>query len=197
MYGNLSTTLAAEEVVWAATAKSSDVYLGSLSLQIVFCGSEYSFLQLQLVDLIKAVLSFPEFPTDARLRFTLEALGDAMQLSYGRLFEEGRETEELIDDCVNLDCFVVRLLSVLGIDMAGEGDVAGVHGALFTLSTGSEDHPESHKSLNIDIPAATQYVIHAGNVLFKACMKGFVPISLPSLYLSFRIAKIHIAFCVA
>jgi len=36
MYGNLSTTLAAEEVVWAATAKSSDVYLESLSLQIVF-----------------------------------------------------------------------------------------------------------------------------------------------------------------
>jgi len=44
MYGNLSTTLAAEEVVWVATAKSSDVYLESLSLQIGFLASEYSFL---------------------------------------------------------------------------------------------------------------------------------------------------------
>ncbi len=44
VYGNLSTTLAAEEVVWAATAKSSDVYLKSLSLQIGFLASEYSFL---------------------------------------------------------------------------------------------------------------------------------------------------------
>lgn len=70
---------------------------------------------------------------------------------------------------------------MLGVETAEKGDVVGLDDALFILSTALEDHPESHHSPDIDIPAAAQYVTHAGSVLFEACMKGFVLISLPSL----------------
>jgi len=149
------------------------------------------------VDLIKEVLSFPGFPTDADAWFTLELATDAMQANQGRLFEENRETKELIGDFINLSCFVARLLFVLGIEMAGEGDVAGLPDARFILGTALEDYPEFHRSPNIDIPATAQYVIHAGNVLFEACMIRFVPIFFPSCYLIFRFATVHIAFRVA
>jgi len=108
MYRNLSTTLAAEEVVWAATAKGSDVYLESLSLQIGFLASGYSFLYLQTVDLVKGVLSFLELSIDAKLRELVTALGDAMKLDGGRLFKEDQETKELIHDLINLNRLIAR-----------------------------------------------------------------------------------------
>ncbi len=108
MYRNLSTTLAAEEVVWAATAKGSDVYLESLSLQIGFLASGYSFLYLQTVDLVKGVLSFLELSIDAKTRELVTALGDAMKLDGGRLFKEDQETKELIHDLINLNRLIAR-----------------------------------------------------------------------------------------
>lgn len=60
--------------------------------------------------------------------------------------------------------------------------ITGLDDALFILSAALEDHPDSHRTPVIDIPAAAQYVIHCGDVFFEVCIKGFVPTPSPLLF---------------
>jgi len=71
---------------------------------------------------------------------------------------------------------------VLGEERVEKTGIAGLDDALFILSAALEDHPDSHRTPGVDIPAAAQYVIHCGDVLFEVCIKGFVPTLSPLLF---------------
>lgn len=98
-------------------------------------------------------------------------IGDTTQSNFGLLFEERRRTLELIIDHIHLNRFIARLLSALG-DVENPGEtITGLDDALFILSAGLEENPDSHKLPDVDIPAAAQYMIHAGEVFFEGCKK--------------------------
>ena len=99
-------------------------------------------------------------------------IGDAAQSNYGVLSEERHRTPDLISDHIHLNRFLARLL--LALDKPeGPGDhITGLDDALFILSTSLEEHADSHDLPNVNIHAAAQYMIHAGELFFEACEKG-------------------------
>ena len=99
-------------------------------------------------------------------------IGDAAQSNYGVLSEERHRTPDLISDHIHLNRFLARLLLALD-NPEGPGDhITGLDDALFILSTSLEEHADSHDLPNVDIHAAAQYMIHAGELFFEACEKG-------------------------
>lgn len=68
---------------------------------------------------------------------------------------------------------------MLGEERVEKTGITGLDDALFVLRAALEDHPDSHRTPGIDIPAAAQHVIHCGNVLSEVCIKGFVPTPSP------------------
>lgn len=99
-------------------------------------------------------------------------IGDTTQSNYGNIFDERHRTPDLISDHIHLNRFIARLLSALG-DVENPGErITGPDDALFILSTGLEDNSESHNLPDVDILAAAQYMIHAGELFFEACQRG-------------------------
>ncbi len=115
------------------------------------------------------------FSTEMRSSFVSEmatTIGDTTQSNYGNLFDDRHRTPDLISDHIHLNRFIAGLLSALGSFEDPQESITGLDDALFILSTGLEENTESHKMPDVDIPAAAQYIIHAGELLFKACKKG-------------------------
>ena len=168
LYGTTNLKLAADEIIDSTSEReSSDEYFSSLSNQIIFLASEYPFFQLNLAGLIQTLLINPKFAADARSALVSEmatTIGDVSQSNFGHLFDQKQRTESLVQDHINLHRFTARLLSI-------NAEIHGPDDALFILSVGLEDHPESHGSSEIDVPAAAQYFIHAGDTIFDACNK--------------------------
>ena len=121
-------------------------------------------------------MKFPRtsFPAEERSIFVSEmatAIGDTAQSNYGDLFEERQCTRNLISDHIHLNRFLARLLSALNGTGNEQERIMELDDALLILSTGLEGHAESHDLPDVDIPAAAQYVIHAGEVFFEECKK--------------------------
>lgn len=164
-------------------------------MQIIFLACDYPFLQPQLVSLVACIMQSPpaSFSAERRSDFVSNiavTIGDTTQSNYGLLFEERHRTPDLISDHIHLNRFIARLLSALGdVDNPGE-TITALNDALFMLSTGLEENPDSHKLPDVDIPAAAQYMIYAGEVFFEACKKEYVFKPIPSI-LIFRILPLE------
>ena len=92
-------------------------------------------------------------------------VADTTRANYGVLFEESRRDQDLISDHVHLNRFLARLLF-----LNPEERISDIDDALFILATAFEGHPDSHNAPEIDIPAAAQYMIHAGELFHKECI---------------------------
>ncbi|KAI4124774.1 MAG: hypothetical protein LQ338_004633 [Usnochroma carphineum] len=68
-------------------------------------------------------------------------------------------------------CFVKEFATATRHRETKEG-LTHVNDALFILSTALEGHASSHKLPDVDVPAAAQYMIHAGELVFNECKKG-------------------------
>ncbi len=101
-------------------------------------------------------------------------MGDWASSNYGHLFDNSNESPGLIRDHIHLHRFIARLMSFLGENEHPEHRLTGLNDALFILSTSLEDHPDSHDLPDVDVPAAAQYMIHAGELFFKESNKGSV-----------------------
>ena len=171
VYGLTSTKLAASDISsLIRKSEDPDTIISSLTTQIVFLASEYAFLQPHLIQLISSILSNTDFPEESTAQFSSQlvtTMSDAVSSNHAHLFETHNRTRNLIDDHVNLHCFLARLLS-------HGGDLVGLDDTLYVLSVGLEDHLESHQDPDIDIRAAAQYAIHAAGPIFDACVKGQV-----------------------
>ena len=100
------------------------------------------------------------------------SIGDITQSNYGLLFEASKRNQSLIRDHIQIHGFLSRLLSALGGLEDPKGRLTAFSDALFILSTSLEEHPDSHNLPDVDVPAAAQYMIHAGTILFEECKKG-------------------------
>lgn len=153
--------------------KDLSTYLSSLSIQVLFLTSEYPFLQPQLVDLINSILSNPSFPEESKDHFSSEMrtdISDTTKSNYGHLCNEKQRTKDFIDDLINLQRFLARLLPL--------GGLVEIDDAMYMLCMGLEEYSHSHEAPDIDVPAAAQYVIHAAVPIFDACVKGYVALFL-------------------
>ena len=180
--GSTSPTLAAAEFLTVARdSQDTESCFSDLAAQTVSLASEYPFLQPHLVGLIASIMqSAPaSFPSEMRICFVKEcatAIGDTTQSNYGILFEEEqrRRRPSLVQEHVNLNRFIARLLSALGEPREPKEGLTHVNDALFILSTALEGHASSHQLPDVDIPAAAQYMIHAGELIFNECENGSV-----------------------
>lgn len=179
IYGKTNSVVAAARVI--ATARNSqdvESYLYNLSVQIQSLACNYPFLQAQLVSLVLSITRLPltNLPSDVRSKFFSSfatSLGDLTQSNYGLLFEDGRRTPDLIHDHIYLNSFIARLLANLKQPENPAEVISGSNDALFILSTSLEGGDNSGHGLpNVDIPAAAQYMIHAGEFLYKESVKG-------------------------
>ena len=179
--GNTPPALAAADLLTTAR-KSPDIesYFSHLTAQIISLASQYPLFHPDFVSLIASIMySAADFSFEIRASFVKvfsTGIGDLTQSNYGHLFEAEQRCRNprLGEEHINLNRFIARLLSALGEPRKpGEG-VTQVQDALFILSTALEDHASSHKLPNVDIPAAAQYMIHAGGVVFSQCEKGSV-----------------------
>lgn len=178
IYGKKNVTIAAADIV-AAARNSRDVesYLYGLSTQIQNLACEYPFLQSQLVSIVVSItqLSLIYLPSDVRPKFFTSfasTLGDTTQSNYGLLFEDSQRNSELIRNHISFNGFIARLLACLKEPANSAEVISGFSDALFILSTSLEgDHDSSHDLPNVDIPAAAQYMIHAGTVFYQECIK--------------------------
>lgn len=162
--GNTSCALAASDIISSISNKED--LATDISTQIIFLASEYPFLQPQLVDLITCLLSNPDLPEEPKAQCSSQlatTIGDTAASNYAHLFENQERTKDLIHDHINLHRFLARLLFL--------GGPVGLDDAMYMLSVGLEDHPESHKAPDIDVCAAAQYVIHAAKPIFDGCVK--------------------------
>ena len=200
--GNTTPALAAADLLTTAR-KSPDLesHFSDLTAQTISLASQYPLFHIHLVDLIASIM-YPaaDFSFEIRASFVKvfsTGIGDLTQSNYGHLFEAEQRCRNprLGEEHINLNRFIARLLSALGEPRKpGEG-VTQVQDALFILSTALEDHASSHKLPNVDIPAAAQYMIHAGGVVFSQCEKGSVrlpsfPLPAASSYSSFVILSL-------
>lgn len=200
--GNTTPALAAAGLL-TATRESPDLEsrFSHLTAQIISLASQYPLFHPDLVRLIASIMhSAAYFTSETRAAFVKEfatGIGEMTQSNYGLLFEaeQRRRNPRLGKEHVNLNRFIARLLSALGEPREpGEG-VTQVQDAMFILSTALEDHASSHKLPNVDVPAAAQYMIHAGEVVFNQCEKGSVrllsfPLPAASPYSSFVILSL-------
>lgn len=177
VYGKTNSAIAAARII-AAARNSQDVgaYLYDLSLQIQSLACDYPFLHAQLVSLVVSITQLPltNFPSDVRPKFFTSfasSLGDTTQSNYGLLFEDSKRTPDLIRNHIYLNGFIARLLADLKPPANSAEVLTGFNDALFILSTSLEDHDSSHDLPNVDIPAAAQYMVHAGVVLYHECVK--------------------------
>ena len=182
IHGSTTPTLAAAEFLTVARDSQDTEYCYSdLAAQTISLASDYPFLQSHLVGLIVSIMqSAPaSFPSEMRICFVKEyttTIGDTTQSNYGMLFEEAqrRRRPSLVQEHVNLNRFIARLLSALGEPREPKGGLTQVNDALFILSTALEGHASSHQLLDVDIPAAAQYMIHAGELILNECKNGSV-----------------------
>ena len=182
IYGNTTPTLAAADILTTAHKGQDIEYCFSgFAAQSLSLASDYPFLQPRLVDLIASIMQSKSasFPLETRIGFVKEfatAIGDTTQSNYGLLFEEEKRHQKpgLVSEHINVNGFIARLLSALGEPREPKEGLTHLNDALFILSTALEDHASSHKLPDIDIPAAAQYMIHAGELIFDECDKGSV-----------------------
>ena len=181
-HGSTTPTLAAAEFLTIARdSQDTESCCSDLAAQTISLASEYPFLQPHLVSLIASIMqSAPaSFPSEMRICFVKEyatAIGDTTQSSYGMLFEEEqrRRRPSLVQEHLNLNRFIARLLSALGEPREPKEGLTHVNDALFILSTALEGHASSHQLPDVDVPAAAQYMIHAGELIFNECKNGSV-----------------------
>lgn len=166
--GHSSTSLTAYDIItFINNIEDSETFLSNLTTQIIFLASEYPFLQPQLASLITTILSNPTFPEEPKSHFTSHlstTISDTAASNYAHLLEESQRTKELIEDHINLHRFQARLLPI--------GGIVGLDDAMYMLSVGLEDHPESHDALDVDLGVAAGYMVHAAEGVFDACLKG-------------------------
>ncbi|CAF9939346.1 MAG: hypothetical protein HETSPECPRED_001559 [Heterodermia speciosa] len=180
IHGSTSPTLAAAEfLTFARDSEDTESCFSDLAAQTISLASEYPFLQPHLVGLIASIMqSAPaSFPSEMRICFVkkyAKAIGDTTQSNYGILFEEEqrRRRPSLVQEHVNLNRFIARLLSALGEPGKPKEGLTHVNDALFILSTALEGHASSHQLPDVDVPAAAQYMIHAGELIFNECKNG-------------------------
>ena len=180
--GNTTPALAAADLL--TTARESpdlESCFSDLTVQTISLASEYPSLHLHLVGLIASIMQSapPSFPSEMRASFVKEfstGIGDVTQSNYGLLFEEKqrRRNPRFGEEHIYLNRFIARLLSTLGEPGEPTEGVTQVQDAVFILSTALEDHASSHRLPDVDVPAAAQYMIHAGELVFDECQKGSV-----------------------
>lgn len=180
IYGRTTPVIAAAEIIgFARVNQDPNFYLESLSTQILTVACNYPFLQPQLVSLVVTITQLPPDSLPDELRSDWEnsfatSLGDQRSSNYGHLFNDSHRDQALIHDHIHLSRFEARLLSALGENENPKHRLTGLSDALFILSTSLEDHSDSHHLPDVDVPAAAQYMIHAGELFFDECNKGFV-----------------------
>jgi len=180
--GSTTPAFAAVDLVALANRTSGDqAFLLDISIQILSLACDYPFLQPALVDLVASLSrpspSSPTSPTRYDFVSSFATMtGDLTRANYGHLFDAASSTSTtgLIQDHVNLNGFIARLLSTVDSPEDPKDRVTGLDDALFIMSTSLEDHPNSHSLPDVDIPAAAQYMIHAGALLLKACQDRWV-----------------------
>lgn len=168
--GNINTRLAADDIISSITRSEDSESSSDLSTLIIFLASEYPFLQPQLVDLIRTILSDPVLAEESKSQLSSDlvvCVGDTASSNFARLFEEREMTNDLIDDHVNLHRFLARLLSL------GVGVLVQMEDIFYMLSVGLEDHAASGTTrAGVDARTAAQYLIHAAEDIFDGCEKG-------------------------
>ena len=178
IYEKTNSAIAAANII-AAARNSQDVesYLCTFSLQIQCLACDYSFLQAQLVSLVVSITRLREsyLPSDVRSKFSagfVGSLADTTKSNYGHLFEESRRTPDLIRNHIYLNCFIARLLPYHHEASFSSEVLSDFDDALFILSTTLEvEHDSSHGLPNVDVPAAAQYMIHAGKRIYNECIE--------------------------
>ncbi|KAI4114007.1 MAG: hypothetical protein LQ338_008079, partial [Usnochroma carphineum] len=119
--GSTNPTLAAAEFLTAAReSQDTESCFSNLSAQTISLACEYPFLQPHLVGLVASIMQSTSvsFPSEMRVCFLDElapAIGDLTQSNYGLLFEEEhrRRRPDLVEEHINLNRFIARLLSAL------------------------------------------------------------------------------------
>lgn len=178
IYGRTTPVLAAAEILgFIRVNKDPKSYLESFSTQVISLACNYPFLQPQLVSLVVSIVQLPPASLPDEKRSYLEdsfttSMGDVRSSNYGHLFDDSRRSQALIHDHIHLSRFEALLLSALGENENPKYRLTVLSDALFILSTSLEDHSDSHHLPDIDVPAAAQYMIHAGDLFFDECNKG-------------------------
>ena len=179
---NTTSALAATDFLTIAhESQDLESCFSDLTVQTTSLASEYPSLHIYLVDLIGSIMhSKPaNFPSAMRASFIKVfsiGLGDLTQSNYGHLYEaeQRRRNTRLGEEHIYLNRFIARLLSALGEPEEPKEGLTHVQDALFIVSTALEDHAASHKVPDVDVPAAAQYLIHSGKLVFGECKKGSV-----------------------
>lgn len=180
IYGKTTPVIAAAEIMDFARANpDTQPYLENFSMQVLSLACNYPFLQPQLVSLVVSIMQIPPASSPDEVRSCFKKsfatlMGDWASSNYGHLFDNSKHTPGLIRDHIHLHRFIARLLSSLGENENPEHRLTGLNDALFILSTSLEDHSDSHDLPDVDVPAAAQYMIHAGELFFEESNKGSV-----------------------
>lgn len=180
IYGKTTPAIAAAEIMGFSRAnEDTQPYLENFSMQILSLACNYPFLQSQLVCLVVSIMQIPPASPLDEVRSCFKKsfatlMGDCASSNYGYLFDNSNDSPGLIRDHIHLHRFIARLMSFLGENENPEHRLTGLNDALFILSTSLEDHPDSHDLPDVDVPAAAQYMIHAGELFFEESNKGSV-----------------------
>lgn len=180
IYGKTTPVIAAADFMGFARAnQDTQPYLENLSMQVLSLACNYPFLQPQLVCLVVSIMHSPPASSPDEVRSCFKnsfatLMGDWASSNYGQLFDTSKHSPGLIRDHIHLNRFIARLLSSLGESKNPEHRLTGLNDALFILSTSLEDHSDSHDLPDVDVPAAAQYMIHAGEFFFEESNKGSV-----------------------
>lgn len=178
-FGRTNPELAAEALIkYASQASSMEEILLKSSNQVLDLACDHAFLQPQLVKLVAALNGEPpsKCPNEVLQAFRTSfglSFHDMARATYGGLRTlEQQNDESSVRYYVNLNGFTARLM--VEEDASRKNDPSSTFtrpdDALFIISSALEaplSSPEA--SLDVDIPAAAQYMIHAAAVFLREC----------------------------
>lgn len=174
VFGAITADWAAETILSDLKGVSTQTQMTDLCTTILSLACEFPFFHHRLTALLLSVRNMKDGKGNTTRSSFLSRMstlsGDQLRSGYASMFDDDLEAAS-IAEYINLHGFLASTLSDPSVVIPPQEQIFGFEDALFIISTSLEEHVDSHNKFNVDIPAAAQYMIHAGPAIYRACQQ--------------------------